>query len=533
MKFATACSGIGVPDLAAHNLGWQSVFACEREAFPRAVLEYRFGYGKPGAAPLLDDMLTIEAADFPETECFIAGTPCQSFSIAGLRGGIKDARGNLTLKFVELCHAFQDSAAAFRWALWENVPGVLSDKGNAFGTFISALVGGNAPALPPGSEADDFTPEGQQEIKDGLRARPGSWPSAGMVSGPRARLAWRVLDAQYFGVAQRRRRVFVVVSFGAGDPAKVLFEQRSRDGNPSARRNAREGTAPTLAARTKGGGGLGTDTELDGGLIPEIVPQAISSKWAKGSSGPAGDEIANLVAFQQTTHALTGEGFDASEDGTGRGTPIIAFKARQDPDSSHIAAAIDTHGFSQAVAFAIQERAGAANPAAGPNGAGFSAEKAYTLEARQTPQSVSFTLHGTAASAAASQTDVHSALRARTPGQSENSTTTILQTGYAVRRLTPRECERLQGLPDDWTLIPTWNKKRAGWKKDLAQTVAWIMAGEIFDTEEAQAARYEEAKALAAHPDGPRYKAIGNAWAYPCGLWIMRRMDAEDRKTTA
>lgn len=288
MNLATGCSGIGAPDLAARELGWRHVFACENAAFPRAVLEHRFGFGLPGEAPLLEDFLAIDAAAFPDTECFAAGTPCQSFSMAGKRGGLEDERGNLTLKFVELCHAFQDTADNFRWALWENVPGVLSDKGNAFGTFISALVGGNAPALPPGGRAEDFENPPTEDEAARKRKRP-AWPGAGMVEGPRARLAWRILDAQYFGVPQRRRRVFVVVSFGDGDPAKVLFEPRRRDGNHSPRRKSRQGTAPTLSARTKGGGGLGTDSELDGALIPEIVPQAISA-----------------------------EGHDASEDGTGR-----------------------------------------------------------------------------------------------------------------------------------------------------------------------------------------------------------------------
>ena len=568
MIFATACSGIGVPEIAARELGWKAAFACEREPFPRAVLEYRFGLGLPGHAPLYGDMLTLRAAYHPETEAFIAGTPCQSFSIAGLRGGMADDRGNLALKFVELCHEFQDTARNFRWALWENVPGVLSDNANAFGTFISALVGGHAPVFPPGSCADDFTEKGRAEIKAGERKRPRSWPSAGMVQGPRARLAWRILDAQYFGVPQRRRRVFVVVSFGDGDPAAVLFEPIRRQGNPSKGRKSREGTA---AATLRGSnGGSGVDHAAGGQLIPDIVGALTDGNNGGGLNGQ--DAYTGRIFAVPIAHALTREGFDASEDGTGRGTQVIAINGRQDPCWNEIVGAIDTDGASQVIAFsgkdygadagdlaptlramngrdgntngggqvaiaysimpmnsgkdytgfqtdiaqpvmasgpaggnqggdyivqpiayAIQERAGAGRDESGPDGKGWQEGQALTLEARTTAQTVATTL--------------------------------------AVRRLTPRECERCQGLPDDWTLIPTWNAKRPNWKRDLEETARFILQGETFESEEESAARWQETCELAAMPDGPRYKAIGNAWAYPCGLWIMRRMDAEDRKT--
>ncbi|WP_342028537.1 DNA cytosine methyltransferase [Allgaiera indica] len=155
----------------------------------------------------------------PLPDILVAGTPCQAFSLVGARKGLDDPRGNLTLKFVLICHAIQDAKHDGRLAaVWENVPGVLTDKTNAFGALLSGVVGGDDPFPAP----DDA-----------------GWPRAGLVAGPRGRAAWRVLDAQYFGVAQRRERVFLVASLGDGpDPASILFERQGLHGNPAPRRDA-------------------------------------------------------------------------------------------------------------------------------------------------------------------------------------------------------------------------------------------------------------------------------------------------------
>ena len=150
------------------------------------------------------------------------GTPCQSFSVAGKRTGLDDPRGNLTIEFARLAGRLRPL-----WLVWENVPGVLSiDDGRTFGAFLGMLV----------------------ELGYGI--------------------AYRILDAQYFGVPQRRRRVFVVGHSGDWRAAAaVLLERSSLSGYPPPRREARKDLAPSLSARTHGGGGLGTDFDLDGGLI--------------------------------------------------------------------------------------------------------------------------------------------------------------------------------------------------------------------------------------------------------------------------
>ena len=441
MAGMTVCSGIGAPERSAPWIDWR--YQSEIEPFPSAVLAQRF----PDAINL-GDMTKFKEWPDANVDVLCGGTPCQSFSIAGLRRGLDDPRGDLMLTYLAIARRYRP-----RWLVWENVPGVLSSNGGRdFGTFLGGL----------------------GELGYGF--------------------AYRVLDAQFTrtrnhprAVPQRRRRVFVVGYLGDWRrAAAVLFDGESLSGNPPPRRKAEEKPAPTISARTNGGGGLGTDFDLDGGLIPEIVPQAMSAKWAKGSSGPAGDEVANLIPV---AHALRGEGFDASEDGTGRGTPIVpvayrttgndgcyapgdivgALNTATDPNAQIIAFSSKDHGgdamsdLSPTLrawahdgshanagvppAIAIQERAVSENIAAGPQGKGYQEGVAYTLEARNKVQAVA--------------------------------------SPWAVRRLTPTECERLQAFPDGWTDITYRNKPAA---------------------------------------DGPRYKAIGNSWAVNCGEWVFDRI---------
>ncbi|WP_457650842.1 DNA cytosine methyltransferase [Profundibacter sp.] len=392
----TICSGIGAPEVAAPWVDW--VLASEIEAFPREVLADRFGCRdarhNTGSPILWGDFTALRprhmrrlGVQFPNV--IVAGTPCQAFSVAGLRKGLQDERGNLTLQSVRTCNAIVNARQDGKLiVLWENVPGVLSDRGNAFGAFLGGMVGAMDALYPPGD----------------------TWGREGMVQGPRARAAWAVLDAQWFGVAQRRRRVFALFDFGGTvDPAAVLFERDSLRGHTPPRREARQDIAPTISARTAGGGGLGTDFDCDGGLIAARMA-AFGEYVADGTASTIKmrdyKDATDLVA-----HSLRAERFDASEDGTGRGTPLVS-----------------------------------------------------------------------------------------------------AATAWAVRRLTPRECERLQGFPDDHTLIRR-DRKRA--LKDLEDELTYLRS-EYPDISEQEALR------LAA--DGPRYKALGNSMAVPVVRWIMDRI---------
>lgn len=179
MRYLSLCSGIEAASVAWKTLGWRPVAFSEIEPFPCAVLSRYYP-----DVPNLGDMRGINGVAFcGRINMLVGGTPCQSFSLAGLRHGLNDARGNLALEFVRIA---DESQPAF--VVWENVPGVLSDRGNAFGCFLGALAGEALPLVAPG----------------------GKWANAGYVYGPKRTICWRVLDAQYFGLAQRRRRVFVV-----------------------------------------------------------------------------------------------------------------------------------------------------------------------------------------------------------------------------------------------------------------------------------------------------------------------------------
>jgi DNA (cytosine-5)-methyltransferase 1 len=381
-----------------------------------------------------------------DVDVLVGGTPCQSFSIAGLRAGLADPRGNLMLTYLAIAERRRP-----RWIVWENVPGVLSSNGGRdFGTFLGGL----------GQLGYGF--------------------------------AYRVLDAQYvrtrghpWAVPQRRRRVFVVGYLGDWRrAAAVLIDREGLRGDHPPRRRAGQGFAPTLAARPAGGGALGTDFDLDGGLIhcPPVVPQAMSSKWSKGTSGPAGDEVANLIAHAVVppiTHNPYGD--HESRDGL--------LVAAAWPLTSGMAASANRMPQEQGalVPVAIQERAVSENPAAGPDGTGVRQDgAAYTLEARTVPQAVAFRTAGDGA--VYDEGDVTAPL---TTGTDQNAQ--IIVQRWRVRRLTPRECERLQGFPDDFTRIP-YRGKRA----DLC-------------------------------PDGPRYKALGNSMAVNVMEWIGERIAEVER----
>ena len=244
MKFGSVCSGIEAASVAWNPLGWEAAWLSEIEPFPSAVLKHHYP-----DVPNLGDMTALPdrilSGEVEAPDLFCGGTPCQAFSVAGLRNSLDDARGNLSLTFVGIANAIDhvrsvrgDSPAII---FWENVPGVLSTKDNAFGCFLGALAGEDDPIVPPGEK----------------------WTNAGCVYGPQRTVAWRVLDAQYFGVAQRRRRVFVVASARDDfNPTEVLFEFNGvrRDIAPS--REARQEVAESAgASATFSCAGIGAYTE--------------------------------------------------------------------------------------------------------------------------------------------------------------------------------------------------------------------------------------------------------------------------------
>ena len=269
ITYGSICSGIEAASVAWHPLGWRAEWFAEIEPFPSAVLAYRWP-----EVTNLGDMTKLARQVLSGTitapEVLVGGTPCQAFSVAGMRAGLDDPRGQLTIKYVELADAVDHVRPAGDECIvvWENVPGVLSDKGNAFGCFLGALVG----------ESDSLQPSG------------GKWTDAGCVYGPRRTAAWRVLDAQYFGLAQRRRRVFVVASARAGfDPAAVLFESEGvRRDHPPRRGQGQDltGHAPFRPA-LQCGCGCTFDEQLGNYGCPNC----------EGDEGPAVSVIAGVPAF--------------------------------------------------------------------------------------------------------------------------------------------------------------------------------------------------------------------------------------------
>jgi DNA (cytosine-5)-methyltransferase 1 len=216
MKYLSVCSGIEAATVAWHPLGWTPVGFGEIEKFPCQVLAHHY----PDVTNF-GDMTRFKEWNFEsDVNVLVGGTPCQSFSVAGLRKGLDDPRGNLMLTYLAIAAKYRP-----KWLVWENVPGVLSSNGGL--DFASLL-------------------RGMGELGYGF--------------------AYRVLDAQYFGVAQRRRRVFVIGNLGAwGRAAAVLFERESLSGNPPPSRKKGEGPSGTLESRTKSGGGLG-DLDYSGGI---------------------------------------------------------------------------------------------------------------------------------------------------------------------------------------------------------------------------------------------------------------------------
>ena len=392
IRYASVCSGIEAPTSAWHPLGWTPAWFSEIAPFPCAVLAHHYP-----TVPNLGDMTRIGDADLDRAgaiDLLVGGTPCQSFSVAGLRRGLADPRGNLALEFLRLL----DRTRA-RWVVWENVPGVLSSAGGRdFGSFLGAL----------------------GDLGYG-------W-------------SYRVLDAQHFGLAQRRKRVFVVGHLGDWRrAAAVLFESEGLRGDPPPRREA--GAVPAHAV-TAGAGG---------------------SKFGSGRSGQDDFVVSGI------------------DDGTGKGVSraLANVGGGNDPGANKGATLVVAHAYRKSrraqtntddETWVDDGKANTLN--------GFDVGDVRTTHAVVAPTFVQ------------PVSDPISAVEQRRWTSEGCAFRTVNVTAYAgagVRRLTPRECERLQGFPDDWTLVPYRNKPAA---------------------------------------DGPRYQALGNSMAVPVVRWIGERIAA-------
>ena len=486
MRYLSVCSGIEAASVAWKLLGWQCAGFAEIAPFPSAVLAHHFpevtNYG---------DFTTIEAKTIGPIDLLVGGTPCQAFSVAGLRGGLADERGNLALEFLRLADRLRP-----RWVLFENVPGVLSS--------LSHAAPDPCPPPPPLDMGCDGQEVDTEDEYDSEELHAFNCFLAGL-SDIGYGFSYRIFDAQFFGLAQRRERVFVVGYLGDWRPAcTVLVERESLSWNPAPRREQGERAAPTISARPTAGGGLGTDFDLDGGLIAGTLGQRTCDHTSGMKSesdflvastftgNPYGDHTSrenHLIA-----HVLRREGHDASEDGTGRGTPIVpvafALRGREGGampkmEGDCVGALRAANGGSSRsyLAFGGNRTSGALEVAAALNAKGgtgrcdFESETLLAFDCK------------VGANTGFAIGDVAGALR----GEGGGGGHAAIAGGAGVRRITPKEAERLQGFPDGFTKIP--------WRGRAAEDC----------------------------PDGPRYKAIGNSMAVPVMAWIGQRIAAAEK----
>lgn len=277
LRFGSVCSGIEAASCAWNELGWRAAWFSEIEPFPCELLKQRFpdvpNYGDMTALP---ERILSGEIEAPDILC--GGTPCVAFSVAGKRLSLSDARGNLTLVFCKIADAIDAVRTRLRYPphiiFWENVPGVLNTKDNAFGCFLGELTGAST----------------------ALKSDAGRWPCAGFVAGPKRTLAWRTLDSQHFGVPQRRRRVFVIASAREDfDPSEILFESDGLFGDSTESGSEGEETTRTaLQNPSTSSEGCRRNVALpysDDGIVPTVT-----SKWAKGYGGPTtGNECSNMI----------------------------------------------------------------------------------------------------------------------------------------------------------------------------------------------------------------------------------------------
>ena len=503
LRYLSVCSGMEAASVAWHPLGWTPVGFSEIEPFPCAILKHRFP-NVPNYGSLTEyQSWPLEPGSI---DLLVGGTPCQSFSVAGLRKGLEDPRGNLVLVFLGLADKLKP-----RWIVWENVPGVLSSNGGRdLGSFLGALV----------------------QLGYGF--------------------AYRVLDAQHFGVPQRRRRVFVVACLGDWRAAaEVLFE------SDCVRRDIKKGRAKGQGVAAGVEGGVGADHPegcwWDGGQVSQTLDAVLQkgqtmpeknrfpavlqplSHWEGGDIHPTLNQAHNIGSPGYSNQELF------SQKGAGLvPTPIPFRKSKRacsatdnetwveadasntlnnfdlgDTRTTHavinnVAPTVTSSGppYSrtgnervEAEALAITFQPGNLRRDAGADP---STTTTTTLKASAGDQMPHIAypvvpLDGMNLLSRLGPCGNEHSIQNFTPGDpsftlKKGGNQHGVLTPMAVRRLTPVECERLQGFPDNWS--------RISWKGKPEEDC----------------------------PDGPRYKACGNSMAVPCMFWIGERIAAADAK---
>jgi len=444
MNYISLCSGIEAASEAFIPLGFRPIAFSEIEPFPCAVLKHRYP-----DVPNHGDLSKYDWGGYRgKANMVCAGFPCQAFSIAGLRNSLEDSRGNLSIIGIKAILAIRPE-----WVLLEQVPGVLSAPGNAFGCILAGLSGADDP-LVPGTED-------------------GKWRGAGIVSGPGYGLAWRALNAEFFGVPQRRERIFIVGYLGDWRrAAQVLFEPHGLPGYSA--ESCQEGQAVTGEAS----GGLGADSK------------PLAFKIRQGKSGG-------------------GKGYLGSED--------KAFTVATGNDQT----------------ICIQGSVIGRSDTAGPAGPEYKTDgKSFTVDTKSLHALVLYENHGqdsrikevdtspqiNANAGTGGGQSAFGVIRPPEPGRGNPNerqgihgrNTGKIMENNSIRRLLPEETEALQGFPKGYTRIPVKKVKmermRSPKVKDEGKYE--IINGEIWQ--------------MAA--DGPRYKSIGNSWAVPCARWIGERI---------
>jgi DNA (cytosine-5)-methyltransferase 1 len=452
LKYGSVCSGVEAATVAWHDLGFEPQWFSEVDAFPSAVLQHHY----PNV-PNHGDMTKFKEWNNDKTiDLLVGGTPCQSFSVAGLRKGLEDPRGNLMLTYLSMAEQLKP-----KWLVWENVPGVLSSNGGRdFATFLTAM----------------------GKIGYGF--------------------AYRVLDAQYFGVPQRRRRVFVVGCLGDWrSAASVLFEPESLSGHPAPSREERQKVAPTVSTGPPFSRTGNSRVEADA-LVTYVLP----GNWIGRKPENGGNQVEPFVELSpcQTAtdvHAVAYE--HHAQDSRVKELPEVCSTVTAKYGTGGGNMPIVATSYTSSSFGGYHEGVGTVRASGGDLGGG-----SETLAV--TPKSGSHwdgdfphptltqSSKGSGGIGASNQEVfggrgaglVAKCLTTRT-GQAYNptdETLPIMKHPSAVRRLTPRECERLQGFKDDYTQI-SWRGKEP---EDC--------------------------------PNGHRYKAMGNSMAVPVMRWIGERI---------